>query len=119
MIDIKKNIGISAAVSVFLLVFFIQAFAMGPKTVRGQIFNNDNNPISGATVLLSLDGRFVVGVETDFDGNFILQFESGENDICSLNILSKNYQGTFSDVEIYDDTTYVEYTLETKPRGMI
>jgi len=114
-----KSIGILLPVIIFLLGVFIPAFAIGPKIVKGQLFDNHYNPVSGATVLISLDGRFIEGVVTGDDGKFILQFESGQNDICSLNILSKNYRGIFSDVEVYDDTTYVEYTLEKKPLGLI
>jgi hypothetical protein len=119
MYNIAKKIGIMLTAIIFLLSVSIPAFALGPKIVKGQLFDNDYSPVSGATVLLSLDGRFIAGVMTDNDGKFVLQFESGENDICSLNILSKNYRGIFSDVEIYDDTTYVEYTLEEKPLGLI
>lgn len=119
MINIRKNIGEFLAVMFFLIISSTQAFAMGPKIVKGQILDNDNKPVIGATVLLSLDGRYIGGVVTDIDGRFVLEFESGENDICSLNILSNNYRGIFSDVEVYKDTTYVEYTLEEKPLGLI
>jgi len=119
MILVRKNFGILMALAVFLSTASTSTSAIGFKIVNGRILNNDYDPISGATVLLSLDGRFIGGVMTDIDGNFTLQFESGENDICSLNILSKNYRGIFSEVEIYEDTVYVEYTLEAKPLGLI
>ena len=119
MSNLLKFTFFSLVVSIFLLIYSNPASALGPKTVKGQIHNNDNNLIIGATVLLSLDGRFIGGVMTDNDGRFELQFESGVSDVCSLNILSKNYRGIFSEVEIYEDTVYVEYTLEEKPLGLI
>jgi len=115
----RISIGILMTLAVFLIIASTSTSAIGFKTVKGRILDNDYDPISGATVLLSLDGRFIGGVMTDIDGSFTLQFESGENDICSLNILSKNYRGLFSEVEIYEDTIYVEYTLEVKPLGLI
>jgi hypothetical protein len=100
------------------IVYFDLSGAAGVKTVEGYIYDKDFNPLAGVRVILSMDGRFIGGIVTDQTGWFILEFESGDNDICSLNILSKNYRGIFSDVEIVDDTTYVEYNLETVPPDM-
>ena len=116
---IRNCVGTLLALAVFLSIASTSTSALGFKIVNGRILNNDYDPISGATVLISLDGRFIGGVMTDIDGNFTLRFESGENDICSLNVLSDDYRGIFSEVEIYEDTVYVEYTLEKKPLGLI
>jgi hypothetical protein len=79
MTNIRKNIGVYLAVTFFLIISSTQAFAIGPKIVKGQILDNHNNPISGATVLLGVDGRYIGGVVTDLDGRFVLQFESGDS----------------------------------------
>lgn len=119
MTDFQKAVLSNILISIIFVGLFNISSAMGVKTVEGYIYDKDFNPLAGVRVLLSVDGRFITGVATDQSGWFILEFNSGKNDLCSLNILSKSHAGIFSDVEISEDTTYIEFNLEDKPRDMV
>ncbi len=89
------------------------------KIVTGRILDNNDQPIIGASVLLSSDGRFLEGTSTSLEGKFYIQYEPGENEYCMLNISAFGFCAIISDVEVFNDTTYIEFNLVKKPLDLV
>ena len=70
-----KNIGqLIAAMLLFV------SFSMQAQNVTGIVLDENDNPIPGATVIVEGSDN---GTSTDFDGNFSIDANSGENLIIS------------------------------------
>lgn len=105
-------------IPVLLIYVFPNLASAQMKTITGEILDKNNNPISGASVLLSSDGRFLESTSTNRNGRFYIRFESGENEYCMLNISAMGFCAIISDVEIIEDSVYIEFNLTKRPLQM-
>jgi len=105
-------------IPVLLIYVFPNLASAQMKTITGEILDKNDNPIFGASVLLSSDGRFLESTSTSPDGKFYIQFEPGENEYCMLNISAMGFCAIISDVEIIEDSVYIELNLTKRPLQM-
>lgn len=76
----------------FVLIFFccfsiISSYAQGTKTITGNVKNNNNEIIVGATISSNVSGK-LIGTATDMDGNFKLSVPVGS----TINVSSLGYK---------------------------
>ena len=84
-------------VLVFLFVAFFLHFSWAQSTVKGLVFDENNVPIEGATILFKKD--VTIGAQTDAKGAFDINVPSGDikllirfsgmkNDTLSLSLVA-------------------------------
>jgi len=66
---------------IFLFVFAMMVTALQAQTVKGNVVDQDGEPIIGASVVEK--GNTRNGTVTDLDGNFTLQLKSGKKAVIS------------------------------------
>ncbi len=96
--------------------FSSSAFA---ASIRGRVISDQGEPISYATVVLSLDGDQVAGVASDEDGRFDLEVAQGEYDLmisyvgfCDYNI-EVSADCDLGDITLESDATQIENVVVT------
>lgn len=77
----------------YLFFFMIGMFGYSQTTIKGNVVDQDSQPIPGANVVI--EGK-TVGTVTDFDGNFVLQ--TSEIPPFTLKITSVGYTSSTSNV---------------------
>src|SRR5574344_1094516 len=66
---------------IFLFVFAMMVTALQAQTVKGNVVDQDGEPIIGASVVEK--GNTRNGTVTDLDGNFTLQLKTGKKAVIS------------------------------------
>ncbi|MFR9497990.1 MAG: outer membrane beta-barrel family protein [Rikenellaceae bacterium] len=88
-------------------------------SIRGRVMGENQEPISYATVVLSLEGRQVAGVASGEDGRFDLVVDDGEYDLMITYVGYVDYNTTVSsgsdlgDITLESDATQIEDVVVT------
>ncbi|QWX83341.1 TonB-dependent receptor [Cellulophaga sp. HaHaR_3_176] len=77
----------------YLFFFMIGVFGYSQTTIKGNVVDENNQPIPGANIVI--EGK-TVGTVTDFDGNFLLQ--TSEKPPFTLKITSVGYSSSTEEV---------------------
>ncbi len=78
------------SLSVFLLITSSNAQTNNISTIKGQVVDNNNNPIIGATVLLLSGNKLIKGMATDENGEF--QFKYNSQNSVSVQVKAIGYK---------------------------
>ena len=97
-----------------LLIGSLSVFSQGSMgAVKGQILNNDNEPVIGATIKILQGGFLIGGTDTDEKGMYTYKpLNAGSYDILISSVETQTKRIT--DVRVSSEkTTYVDATVNT------
>ena len=90
-------------------------------TIKGQVVDENGEPLINAVVELSLDGVVKAGVLTDYDGNFVIKIENPVSDplYCLKTIYIGQKSQTVTNIKLQNNTvTTCNFKLESYTSGL-
>jgi len=100
-------------IAILLILAPDYIFASG-QIITGLVTDSQNNPIPGASVIITQNGSFLKGTSTDIKGSFYTKLSDRKLDNLKIKVSSIGYIAIDKSLEFNGDSTSVNFCLPEK-----
>lgn len=100
------------------LIYCITSVLASQQNITGTVFDENNNPLSGVSIILRSESGVIAGTSSDSQGGYILRFDNDNYKSIALTAFMIGYEYKTIDVNLLEDSAKINLQIKERPVEM-